>query len=112
MEEKLRQHLKIIRDVKTRGYSRDQAVKAILRREVDAQKFIKPQQKHADLIFSIGAVDENFTPDAHLESKPRLCLKIETRNSDKMTTLYRALVGFCGLRVDFERMERPAVSRC
>ena len=103
MEEKLRQHLKIIRDVKTRGYSRDQAVKAILRREVDAQKFIKPQQQHADLIFSIGAVDENFTPDAHLESKPRLCLKIETRHSDKMTTLYRALVGFCGLHVDFEQ---------
>ncbi len=102
MDEQLRKHLKIKRDMHQRGYSHDQVVKAINRRQADAKKFIKPQKQHADLILSVRAADENFNFETYTGDTPRLALGIETRSSDKMTALHRALVGFCGLQVDIE----------
>lgn len=102
MDERLREHLKIKRDMQQRGYSRDQVVMAIDRRKIDAKKFIKPQKQHADLILSIRAIDENFNTETHTDDTPRLALEIKTRSSDKMTALHRALVGLCGLQVDVD----------
>lgn len=58
-DEKLRQHWKIIRDVKSRGYTLDKIKKQIEERLVDAEKYIYPQKDFANLIIRYY-VDEEF----------------------------------------------------
>ncbi|MGF1714582.1 hypothetical protein L4D08_06710 [Photobacterium chitinilyticum] len=51
-EESLRRHWKIERDTKHRGYSIEKIIDQIESRMFDAKKYIYPQRKYADIIFS------------------------------------------------------------
>lgn len=46
----LKYHWKVKRDVAQRGYTVEQVIRQIVERQVDAQRYIFPQQAHADLV--------------------------------------------------------------
>ena len=105
MDEGLRRHLKVRRDMEARGYTYAQVIKNIERRVADAEKFIKPQQKHADLIFSLEPVEKTLGGNSLMKEIPRLSLKVESKNSERMRELYRSLIAFCGLHINLEVAE-------
>ncbi len=51
-DESLRQHWKILRDMQSRGYSKEKVLKQMNKREEDANKYIKPQKNRADIVFT------------------------------------------------------------
>ncbi len=55
IDEGVRQQLKIERDVKVRGYTPSKAREQIERRIPDAERYIIPQKKHADIAFIFSA---------------------------------------------------------
>lgn len=78
IEERLRRHWKIIRDMKKRGYSKDEVVEQIEARSEDASKYIIPQREFADLIIKYFVDDETFIEGGDLdEDKLKLKLTLE-----------------------------------
>ena len=64
--EELRRHWKVQRDCSRRGYTTDQVLSELDRREPDSEAFIRPQRHHADIVVS-------FQPgDARGPGAPRL----------------------------------------
>jgi phosphoribulokinase len=74
--EELRRRWKVQRDCSRRGYTTDQVLAELDRREDDSQSFIRPQRRHADMIIA-------FLPDrgdgdgdrdqSHLDAEVTLC---------------------------------------
>jgi phosphoribulokinase len=66
--EELRRRWKVARDCSRRGYSTDQVLAELDRREPDSEAYIRPQRRHADLVVSFrpGVSDEQNELDAHL----------------------------------------------
>ncbi len=66
--EELRRQWKVARDCSRRGYSTDQVLAELDRREPDSEAYIRPQRHHADLVvsFSPGAANDAERLDAHL----------------------------------------------
>ena len=52
VDEKLRRYWKIKRDMANRGYSREKIMEQIVSRETDADHYIHPQKRYADLVVS------------------------------------------------------------
>ena len=50
--EELRRHWKVQRDCSRRGYTTDEVLAELDRREGDSAAFIRPQQRHADIVVS------------------------------------------------------------
>jgi len=51
VEENLRRYWKMQRDINVRGYSQDRILRQIEERTADAEKYIYPQKRYADIIF-------------------------------------------------------------
>ena len=66
--EELRRAWKVRRDVSHRGYTADQVLKELDRREPDAEAFIRPQRHFADMVISFrpGRSTQQAHLDAHL----------------------------------------------
>src|SRR6266568_9324478 len=66
--EELRRRWKVARDCSRRGYSTDQVLSELDRRERDSEAFIRPQRHHADMIvaFRPGSTPDPDRLDAHL----------------------------------------------
>ncbi|QWD76371.1 uridine kinase [Polynucleobacter sp. MWH-UH24A] len=102
INEELRCYLKVLRDIKERGYSADHVMKKLEERRVDSSRFIHPQAHFADLIFSvqpakISELDEQVDPNLlHLK------LIIRSRQGLNELSLKRILVAICGLHVEIE----------
>lgn len=66
--EELRRRWKVARDCSRRGYTTDQVLAELDRREPDSEAFIRPQRHHADLVVSFrpGVSDDQAELDAHL----------------------------------------------
>jgi phosphoribulokinase len=68
--EELRRRWKVGRDCSRRGYTTDQVLAELDRREADSEAFIRPQRRHADMLVSFkptGDVNEDQTQlDAEL----------------------------------------------
>lgn len=98
MDETLRVHLKMLRDVGKRGHSPERVKEAILRREPDAIRYIRPQADQADLVLSL----QPLHPDALKEtnSLPNLKLYVRAKQGMYYDSLVRVLIGVCGLHVD------------
>ncbi len=66
--EELRRRWKVKRDVSHRGYTADQVLRELDRREADAEAFVRPQRHNADLVISFhpGRSAEQEHLDAHL----------------------------------------------
>jgi len=71
--EKLRRHWKVQRDCSRRGYTTDQVLSELDRREPDSEAFIRPQRHHADIVVS-------FQPSP-LEDQEQLDCKLTLRES-------------------------------
>lgn len=81
IEENLRRYWKIQRDVGKRGYSKQRILEQISGRLVDAEKYIYPQKKYADLVISY--FDKELTDclsegyDVHLSLKITVTIEID-----------------------------------
>jgi uridine kinase len=102
IDEKLRRHFKIVRDVKQRGHALEKVITSLDRREPDAERFIRPQALNADLVLSLQPVNEKMIESHDGESPIRLKLVARTKHGFNEPTLLRVLVGVCGLHVDLE----------
>ena len=62
--EDLRRRWKVRRDTSRRGYTTDQVLKELDKRERDSAEFIRPQERHADMVIAFQPPDGNGDPDA------------------------------------------------
>jgi uridine kinase len=100
MDEGLRRHLKLRRDIKDRGHDADAIQAALARREPDSARFIRPQQAHADLQLSLQPIHPRMLEEEGDAAALRFKLVACARDSLNELSLLRALVGICGLHVD------------
>ena len=71
--EELRRHWKVQRDCSRRGYTTDQVLSELDRREPDSEEFIRPQQAHADIVVSfLPTTGDPEHLDAELVLRPTL----------------------------------------
>jgi phosphoribulokinase len=70
--EDLRRKWKVQRDCSRRGYTTDQVLEELDRREADAETFIRPQRRHADLVISFMPGDRGDVEhlDARIGMRP------------------------------------------
>ena len=73
MNELLREKLKVKRDSASRGASEERIKNTLAKRKIDSDRFIKPQEKSAEIVFEI---DYEFGVE---NDKTRLCCNIRTR---------------------------------
>ena len=62
--EDLRRRWKVARDTSRRGYTTDQVLKELDRREPDSVQFIRPQERHADLVVAFTPPSRGGESDA------------------------------------------------
>ena len=98
IDEDLRRHFKIKRDVRHRGQSPEQVLELFKKRELDSNLFIRPQSRHADLILSL--IHPRLLKNLKNDEDLRLKLIVKTRYAFNELSLTRILVGLCGLHVD------------
>ncbi|MHB8657630.1 MAG: phosphoribulokinase [Solirubrobacteraceae bacterium] len=68
--EDLRRRWKVRRDCTRRGYTTDQVLAELDRREPDSEEYIRPQRRHADMIVSFQAEGETTGEDpTHLDAE-------------------------------------------
>jgi phosphoribulokinase len=70
--EKLRRHWKIERDCSRRGYTTDQVLEQLDRREDDAAAYIRPQRVHADIVISFMPADDGPIDAENLDARVTL----------------------------------------
>src|SRR5919109_4656983 len=72
--EDLRRRWKVQRDCSRRGYTTDQVLEELDRREADAEAFIRPQRRYADIVISFMAGDRGDQEhlDARVAMRPGL----------------------------------------
>lgn len=104
IDESLRRHLKIQRDVHKRGHQLEDVLASFIKREPDAERFIRPQAAYADLRLSLQPLQSlppNPPQDALRHACPlRLKLVVHIQQGLRDLALHRVLVGICGLQVD------------
>jgi len=72
--EELRRRWKVQRDCSRRGYTTDQVLAELDRREADSEVFIRPQRRYADMLVSFRPSDgEPIEDQTHLEAELTLC---------------------------------------
>ncbi len=66
--EEIRRRWKVTRDCSRRGYSTDQVLRELDRRERDSEQFVRPQRHYADMVvsFTPGCSPDPSQLDAHL----------------------------------------------
>lgn len=69
--EELRRRWKVDRDCSRRGYTTDQVLEELDRREVDSEAFIRPQRRYADIVVAFTPA-EHGQLDAHVTLGPGL----------------------------------------
>jgi phosphoribulokinase len=62
--EDLRRRWKVQRDTSRRGYTTDQVLKELDKRESDSGEFIRPQERHADMVVAFQPPQHDGDPDA------------------------------------------------
>jgi phosphoribulokinase len=79
--EELRRKWKVQRDCSRRGYTTDQVLEELDRREPDSEAFIRPQRRYADMLVSFMPAETNGSDDpAHLDAE--LTLRDELPHPD------------------------------
>jgi len=101
IDDGLRHHLKMQRDVEKRGLSTEQVASSLAMREPDSVQFVRPQAEHADLVMSLQPIHPRMLEEARNGKQPlRYKLFVQSRNGLNELSLSRVLVGVCGLHVD------------
>jgi uridine kinase len=105
IDESLRRHFKIERDVHKRGHTLEKVLTSFERREPDSARFIRPQANHADLVLSLQPIHPRMLENMHGKSELRFKLVVRSRHGLNELSLTRVLVGICGLHVDMQVSE-------
>lgn len=100
IDEGLRRHFKLKRDVQQRGHTVERVLGSFEKRAPDSERFIRPQSNHADLILSLQPINSRMLEDLDDKHPLRLKLVVNTRNGFNELTIHRVFVGVCGLHVD------------
>lgn len=100
IDEGLRRHFKLKRDVQQRGHTVERVLDSFEKREPDSERFIRPQSNHADLLLSLQPIHPRMLEDLDDKHPLRLKLIVETKNGFNELSIHRVLVGVCGLHVD------------
>jgi len=100
IDEDLRRHFKIKRDVHHRGHPIERVLSSFERREPDSQQFIRPQSAHADLVLSLQPIHPRMLQDTDDKHPLRLKLFARSQHGFSALSLTRVLIGICGLHVD------------
>ncbi len=90
--EDLRVWWKVQRDVAKRGYSPEQVLEQLKKREEDSLKYIRSQSEQADMVASFYSTIPLDPLD--IQSKPDLALKVRLANSLNMDFLFEKLKRF------------------
>ena len=100
MDDALRRHFKIHRDVHERGHSLESVAASIAAREADSDRYIRPQVEAADLVLSLHCLDPRLLVfGAPSKGALPLGLSIEVTVAQDLSNLARALTGIGGLGV-------------
>jgi uridine kinase len=100
IDEGLRRHFKLNRDIGDRGHTVKQVLNDFNKRESDSIRFIHPQSDYADLVLSLNPIHPRLLKDLDYKQLPPLKLVVKTRHGLNELALNRVLVGVCGLHVD------------
>jgi uridine kinase len=103
MNEDLRRHFKLQRDVHVRGHSAEKVMSSILSRLADTEKFVHPQASQADLVLSLQPIHPHSLQTWTGNATPRCKLSVRSRHQFNERALVRVLIGLCGLHVDMQR---------
>lgn len=109
VEETLRRYWKVHRDTSARGYSRSRILEQIEERTADAEKYIYPQKKYADIIFQY--FDETLDSCMEEAHEVSLSLKVTLSASIELEELIKVIEGY-GICVKYdydEGLERQIV---
>jgi phosphoribulokinase len=71
--EDLRRKWKVQRDCSRRGYTTDQVLADLDRREPDSEAFIRPQRRYADMLVSFMAAEDGDEDPTRLDAELTLC---------------------------------------
>ena len=102
VDETLRRFWKIQRDVAHRGYSKEKIVQQIEERMPDAEKYIYPQKKFADMI--IQYYDKTLSDCKTDNHKVRISVRITVSAAINVEPLVDELI-FCGMTVAYDYSE-------
>jgi phosphoribulokinase len=72
--EELRRRWKVQRDCSRRGYTTDQVLAELDRREPDSEAYIRPQRRYADMLVSFRPSD-GIEDQTHLDAELTLCAR-------------------------------------
>lgn len=98
MDEPLRRCFKVRRDVHERGRELDYVLSSLERRQPDSDRFIAPQSKSADVVFSLSAADPNDV--AKSVELGRYRLEVLARDGVYSEAIVNTLIGLCGMQVE------------
>jgi uridine kinase len=110
MDDELRKWYKLRRDTKERGYQPEKVLEVLERRERDAERFVRPQRKVADLVVALRPLRPAALSPAALDAEPKLTLYARSRHSAGYDELIRLLVSFAGLGVESSVEEDGGIS--
>lgn len=105
INEGLRRHFKLKRDVYQRGHTIEQVLASFEKREPDSARFIRPQSSYADLILSLQPIHRWMLEKLDDQHPLRLQLVVKTRRGLNEFSLNRVLIGVCGLHIDMIKSE-------
>lgn len=100
IDEDLRRHFKLQRDVHLRGHVVERVLSSFEIREPDSVRFIRPQATHADLVLSLQPIHPRILEDLNGKHPLRFKLVARSHHGINELSLTRVLVGICGLHVD------------
>jgi len=100
IDEGLRRHFKLQRDVHQRGHTEEKVLGSFARREPDSARFIRPQAAYADLVLSLQPIHPRILEGAGKNNSLHFKIVVRSRNGLNELSLTRILVGVCGLHVD------------
>lgn len=67
--EELRRRWKVQRDCSRRGYTTDEVLAELDRREADSEAYIRPQRRHADMLVAFTPTDGDDHDQEHLDAE-------------------------------------------
>ncbi|WP_374591760.1 uridine kinase [Aquabacterium sp.] len=104
IDEGLRRFLKLERDVKQRGHTAERVLSSLAKRAPDADRFIRPQAQHADLVMSLQPIHPRLL---ELDDAKQMRFKLQARSRQGLHegSLARVLTGVCGLHVDMSLVD-------
>ncbi len=100
IDESLRRYFKFKRDLNKRGQSLADISKSLAKREVDSNKFIRPQAMFADLIFSLKPAGPYLLKVKKDKKLPPLKLVVRSPYGLNESTISHTLISLSSVKVD------------